>query len=160
MDRESLTLQVVSEVMSDIGTSESASANRIRVRTTPQHVREAIARAKDRLRCDHVVQISSADNGNTFEVLYNLTGPHRTVISLWVELARKDPHLPTVHDLLPPAGIYERQIHDLLGIKFDSHPDLRRIILNEEWPEGEYPMRKDWKMDPKKSYGGVPPGVE
>jgi NADH:ubiquinone oxidoreductase subunit C len=72
---------------------------------------------------------------------------------------RQDPAIPSAHDLLPPAGIYERQVHDLFGIRFEGHPDLRRLILNEDWPADEFPLRKDWKMDPNKSYGGPPPEV-
>ena len=40
-------------------------------------------------------------------------------------------------------GSDERQIHDLFGIVFKGHPNLSRIILNEDWPLEEYPMRKD-----------------
>jgi NADH-quinone oxidoreductase subunit C len=84
-----------------------------------------------------------------------MTGPHRTVLSFAFELPRDKPGVHTVSDILPPAGIYERQIHDLLGIGFTGHPDLKRIILNEDWPADEFPMRKDWKPDPGTFYGGI-----
>lgn len=153
---EPLTLERVAAVMEGLGTTERVRSNRIRLTTTPERLREALVRSLDVLGCDHVVQISSADNGKSLELVYQLTGPHRTVLSLAVTLPRDRPEMPSVSDLLPPAGIYERGIHDLLGIVFVGHPDLRRIILNEDWPEGEYPLRKDWKPDPNKFYGGVP----
>ena len=152
---ESLTLQTVQEVLGDLGPAEQVRGNRIKVSTTVGKVREAILRAESILGCDHVVQISAADNGKTLELIYHLTGPHRIVLALAIQLPRDKPEVPTTSDLLPPAGIYERQIHDLLGIDFRGHPNLKRIILNEDWPEGEYPLRKDWKPDPSKFYGGV-----
>lgn len=150
-----LTLEEVAKAMNDLGTVEAARANRFRVVPSPDRAREAIVRAKERLRCDHVVQMAAVDNGKSFELHYHLTGPHRTVVSIIVEVPRDVPRIPSVHDLLPPTGIYERQIHDLFGIEFEGHPDLKRIILTEDWPDGEHPLRKDWKMDPNQFYGGT-----
>ena len=152
---EPLTLEQVAKGMEGLGTAEAVGSNRIRVKTTPAQVREAIARAVDGLACDHVVQISSADNGKTLELIYHLTGPHRTVLAIAIEIPRDKAEAPTASDLLPPAGIYERAIHDLLGIVFVGHPDLRRIMLNEDWPANEFPLRKDWKPSPNTFYGGV-----
>ncbi len=146
----------VADVMNAIGGVTQVRSNRIRIAVPPSRVREALLRAKTDLACDHLVQISSVDNGKALELTYHLTGEHRTVVSIATELPRDKPEIPTVSDLLPPAGIYERQIHDLMGIVFTGHPDLRRIILNEDWPEGEFPLRKDWKPKPDVFYGGVP----
>ena len=154
-----LTAAEVSEAMGDLGSVEALRPNRIRVTAAPGRVRDALTRAGSRLLCDHLVQIAAIDAGQEFELIYLLTGPHRTIVSIRTVLPRDKPKIRSVHDLLPPAGIYERQIHDLLGITFDGHPNLARIILNEDWPEGEYPLRKDWKMDPSKSYGGAPEEV-
>ncbi len=157
MTEPTLKVETVSEVLSDLGTVEQVRWNRIKVTTPVAKIREAILRAQSLLGCDHVVQISAVDNGKTFELIYHLIGPHRMIIALAIEIPRDKPEVPTTSDLLPPAGIYERQIHDLLGIGFRGHPSLKRLILNEDWPENEYPLRKDWKMDPNKFYGGVPP---
>lgn len=149
--------EAVQEALGDLGTVEAVRWNRIKVTLKAEKVREAILRAESILACDHVVQIAAADNGKSLELIYHLTGAHRMVVALAIEIPRDKAEMATVSDLLPPAGIYERQIHDLLGITFRGHPDLKRIILNEDWPEGEYPLRKDWKMDPSKYYGGIPP---
>ena len=140
--------------------AEYVRGNRIRVKTTVEHLRDVLGRAKAGLRCDHLIQIATVDRGTAFELVYHLTGEHRVVISVVIGVAREPARVPSVHDLFPPAAIYERQIHDLFGIVFEGHPNLARIILNEDWPEGEYPLRKDWKMDPAKAYGGPPPEVE
>jgi len=152
---ELLKVEQVAKAMEGLGTVDAMKPNRIRVATTPAKVKEAVQRALKDLKCDHVVQIAAVDNGKSFELIYNLTGPHRTVVSIFIELPRDKPEVPTASDLLPPAGLYERQIHDLLGIVFVGHPNLKRIILNEDWPENEFPMRKDWKPNPNTFYGGV-----
>ncbi len=153
-----VTVDTVKETFADLGTVEQVRSNRVKVTTKIDQVREAILRAQSILGCDHVVQIAAADNGKSLELIYHLTGPHRLVIAIAIDIPRDKPEVPTTSDLLPPAGIYERQIHDLLGITFRGHPNLKRIILNEDWPQGEFPLRKDWKPKPGTFYGGVPPG--
>ena len=45
----------------------------------------------------------------------------------------------------------EREISELLGIKFKNHPDMRRLLLSDEWPEGVYPLRRDYQEWDKKA---------
>jgi NADH-quinone oxidoreductase subunit D len=47
---------------------------------------------------------------------------------------------------LPAADWIEREMHDLLGAEFRGHPDMRRLILADDWPEGAYPLRRDFKV--------------
>ncbi len=157
MTEPTLKPETVKEALGDLGTVEAVRWNRVKIAVPVDKAREAILRAQSILACDHLVQISAADNGKSFELIYHLTGAHRMVLAIAIDIPRDKPEVATTSDILPPAGIYERQIHDLLGITFRGHPALKRIILNEDWPEGEYPLRKDWKMDPNKFYGGVPP---
>jgi NADH-quinone oxidoreductase subunit C len=69
---------------------------------------------------------------------------------------RENAHIPTVADLWPAADWHEREAFDLLGIIFDHHPDLRRILLAEDW-EG-FPLRKDYIFP--REYHGIPGSVE
>ncbi|NOZ02909.1 MAG: NADH-quinone oxidoreductase subunit C [Deltaproteobacteria bacterium] len=71
---------------------------------------------------------------------------HRHTIVIRVDLPREGPVVPSLAGLYPTADWNEREAWDLLGIRFDGHPDLRRILLPEEW-EG-HPLRKDWKEGP------------
>ena len=150
-----LTLDFVMEKMNDFGTVEQVRSNRIRIKSTTEKIRDAIKTTQELLGCDRLITISAADNSRTLELIYHLTGPHRMVISCAIELPRDTPVCLTTSDILIPAGIYERQIHDLFGIVFKGNPNLKKIILNEDWPENEYPLRKDWKPDPKTFYGGI-----
>ncbi len=150
-----LTLDRVAGKMKEFGTSEQVRKNRIRITTVPDKVHEAIRTIQAVLGFDRLITISAVDNTRTIELVYHLTGPHRMVVSIAVELTRDQPKMPTTSDILPPAAIYERQIHDLFGIVFTGNPNMNRILLNEDWPSDEYPLRKDWKPGPDTFYGGI-----
>ncbi|MCX6689922.1 MAG: NADH-quinone oxidoreductase subunit C [Methanoregula sp.] len=150
-----LTLNFVTETMKGFGTVEPAGKNRFRITTTPDRLRDAIMHVQAMLGCDRLITVSAVDNSRTLELHYHFTGQHRTVITIATGLSRDKPVLATLSDLLLPAGLYERQIHDLFGISFTGHPSLKKLVLNEDFPENEYPLRKDWKPAPGRSYGGT-----
>lgn len=152
-----LTAGMVSGKMAEYGSVQQVRKNRIAVKTHPQKILGAIKAAQQLLGCDRLIAISCLDNGETFGLIYHLTGPHRTVISLALEVPRPAPETFTVSDILPSAGIYERQIHDLFGIFFSGNRNLKRLMLNEDWPDGEYPLRKDWNPKKENCYGGDEP---
>ena len=84
---------------------------------------------------------------------------HRQAFVLKTLVDRNDPHLDSVASIWPAAAWHERETFDLLGVKFDGHPDLRRIMLPEDW--SGHPLRKDYK-EPEQ-YHGIPtsrPGYE
>jgi len=77
--------------------------------------------------------------------LYSYTHLHTFVVKTFVD--RADPHVPTVSHVWPTANWHERETFDLFGVIFDGHPDLRRIMLPEEF-EG-HPCRKDYVERPE-----------
>ncbi len=81
-----------------------------------------------------------------FRVLYHLyaTSAFRR-LRLAVRLGRDNPRLNSVVGVWPAANWYEREVFDLFGVVFDGHPDLRRILLPEDW-EG-HPLRKDYPVE-------------
>jgi NADH:ubiquinone oxidoreductase subunit C len=150
-----VTIDTITERMKEFGTAGQVRKNRIRIKTVPEKIHDAITTSQAMLGFDRLITISTVDNGETFELLYHLIGSDRIIMSLAIDLSRDRPVTPTVSDLLPPAGIYERQIHDLFGIVFSGNPNMKRIMLNEDWPPEEYPLRKDWKPNPDVFYGGI-----
>ena len=73
-----------------------------------------------------------------------------------IEVDREDPHIPSVAAVWPTAEWHEREAYDLLGIVFDDHPDLRRILCPEDW-EG-HALRKDYEFPLE--YHGIPGSTE
>jgi NADH-quinone oxidoreductase subunit C len=81
-----------------------------------------------------------------FEVNYHLLSiDRRERLRLKVRLAGADCVVPSVTSVWPTANWHERENYDLFGIRFDGHPDLRRILMPDDW-EG-YPLRKDYPVE-------------
>lgn len=109
---------------------------------------------------DFLSCISAVDDGvesGSFSVVYHLASlPHQHQLTLKVTVdndRRLDnlPVLPTVSGVWRTAEWHEREAFDLMGIYFEGHPDLRRILLPEDW-EG-YPLRKDYEE--AETYHGI-----
>ncbi len=81
---------------------------------------------------------------NVIEVVYHLLSyKHRHGIVLKVEADRAAPSVPSVEDVWKTANWFEREIYDLFGVDFPGHPDLRRIMLPDDWVG--HPLRKDYQ---------------
>ena len=81
-----------------------------------------------------------------FEVVYSLLSlPRKDRIRLKVKLTGDDPNLSSLTSLWPSADFFEREVFDLFGVRFQGHPNLRRIMMPEDW-EG-HPLRKDYPVE-------------
>lgn len=89
--------------------------------------------------------ITGLDLGDRFEVMYHLYNNDGVLLTLKVFIPRENPLVPTLTGIFPGVFMYERELMDLFGIMVDGIPHNRRYPLPEDWPEGEYPLRKDWK---------------
>jgi Ni,Fe-hydrogenase III component G len=85
------------------------------------------------------------DAEHCFEVLYHYAYDQLGwVITVKAFIRdRENPAIESITPFLPGAEWIEREIHDILGINFKNHPNLRRLILFDDWPEGVYPLRKE-----------------
>ena len=78
------------------------------------------------------------------ELLYNLySTTHGHYLMVSVSVPRANPVAPTVSTLWEIAQWQEREVYDLFGVRYENHPDLRRLFLDDDW-QG-YPLRKDYK---------------
>ena len=105
-------------------------------------------RDDEELRYNLLADLTAVDwLGRTprFEVVYHLLSiPHRRRVRLKV-LVDDGEAVPTVTGVFPAANFPEREVFDMFGIPFEGHPDLRRILMPEDW-EG-HPLRKDYPLE-------------
>src|SRR4029077_9414250 len=105
----------------------------------------ALAWCKQELGFDYLLDISSVDNFGEeprFEMVYELYSM-TTHLHLRIKCTVSDEEsekIPTVSDLWPTADWHEREIYDMMGLKFLGHPDLRRILMWDGYPF--FPLRK------------------
>lgn len=115
---------------------------------------EVAAYCKDALGFDYLTDISSVDNFGDeprFELVYELysmaSGLH---LRLKTAVSEDDLEAtPTLSNIWPTADWHEREIYDMMGIRFSGHPDLRRILMWDGYPF--YPLRKDFPLEGKPS---------
>lgn len=89
---------------------------------------------------------SGIDARSHMEILYHFTFDDlNLVISLRVKLDKSKLEIDSLTPSLEAANWIEREISEMLGIKFKGHPDMRRLLLPDDWPEGVYPLRRDYK---------------
>ena len=109
--------------------------------------------AEPDLALDYLMCLSGVDyNNGTLGAVYHLSSiTHRHKIVLKVSCPKDNPHVQSVSMIWGTADWHEREAYDLLGIVFDGHPDLRRILLPPDW-EG-HPLRKDYRV--QEFYNGI-----
>lgn len=116
-----------------------------------QHLRRAadFLRGDPDLRFTFLSDITGVDHfpmEPRFELNYHvLSLSRREKLRLKVRIAGSDPAVESVISVWPGADWHEREVFDLFGVRFEGHPDLRRILMPEDW-EG-YPLRKDYPVE-------------
>ena len=126
------------------GAIEEAGADSVLVKSDSlsavvQHLKTA-----DGLKFDYLNYITAVDYYSYFEVVYQLTSLefNRSIIIKTRCYGRDNPSVPSLTSLYQGADFQERELYDLMGIKFEGHPNMKRIFLWEGY-DG-HPLRKDF----------------
>jgi NADH-quinone oxidoreductase subunit C len=104
------------------------------------------AKAEPGLELDFLEDLTAVDwpKKNAIELVYHLFSfRHRHGIVLKVEVDRAAPRIATVESVWKAANWFEREVYDLFGVEFEGHPDLRRLLLPDDWVG--HPLRKDYQ---------------
>jgi NADH-quinone oxidoreductase subunit C len=108
---------------------------------------------RDDLSFDYLLDITSVDNFGEeprFEIVYELYSMTLAVhLRIKVRLSEEDAVVPTVSHIWPTANWHEREIYDMMGLRFKGHPDLRRILMWDGYPF--FPLRKEFPLEGKPS---------
>ena len=115
----------------------------------PSGLREVAKFCRDELSFDYLIDITSIDNFGEeprFEIVYELYSMTLAVhLRLKLRVSEEEGAVDTVSDIWPTANWHEREIYDMMGIKFNGHPDLRRILMWDGYPF--FPLRKEFPLE-------------
>jgi len=119
---------------------------RIFAKIERQNLVKCIYLLKQNLGFAHLSTITGLDRGDFFEMLYHLANE---AVSLTVRtpVPRTEPEVPSICEAIPGAVLYEREIQDMFGVTVKGIPDPRPLLLSDDWPSGQHPLRKDWKFE-------------
>jgi len=122
------------------------SEKRVYIDIDPEDLREAVKLIFRRLGARFNIA-SALDLPNGTEILYHFEfDKDNVIVSLRVFTPeRKNPVIDSITPIFPGAEWIEREMHELFGIDFKGHPDLRPLLLPDDWPAEKHPLRKDFK---------------
>ena len=115
-------------------------------------MRAAVAGLVKELRARFLISVGTDQRPLTgdFSILhlFSLDQDHLYVL-LESSVSEKDPWIESITDLVPGANWAEREFRDAIGVRPDGHPDPRRLLLADDWPEGVFPLRRDFPYNYK-----------
>ncbi len=126
-------------------TEEDSQFLNILVQPAQLHQLMSQLKSNSDTKFDYLFCLSGVDWGTELGVVYHLESTtHRHIVVIKVKTEdRENPIFDTVSDIWLTAEFHEREAFDFFGIKFNNHPNLKRLFLTEEW-DG-FPLRKDYK---------------
>jgi len=142
LDEEELLRRIREGLGDKVLEARVAGRRRVHVRVEPKAYKQVVKYLLDDLGLGFLSCLTGIDRGDSLELVAHIG--YSTCVLVKTSVLKADPEIDSLVDIAPAAEIYEREIHDLLGIRFRGHPNLKRIFLPEDWPEGVYPLRKDY----------------
>lgn len=126
--------------------SKSPHPRRVYITVQPRVHRRAVSALLHAFPLTIISTITGIDLGETIEINYHFWCG-KAEVTMRANVLKSKPEIETITDIIPGASLYEREVHDLLGVKFANHPNLTKLLLPESWPENSYPLRKDWNPE-------------
>jgi membrane-bound hydrogenase subunit beta len=120
-------------------------ARRIWAKLPMAELHTVLLYAKEHLAFGMLCTITGTDEGATIGLMYHMAQDSGIVLTLCTEAPKNGPGPSTVTPYFPTAELAEREVIDLLGAQIQNMPEGPRYPLPEGWPDGEFPLRKDWK---------------
>ena len=143
-EREELVTKIEEKLAGKAVSSRRDIPNRMYVYIEGENLPEAVRLLFDELSGRYVI-LTGVDTPVGVEVLYHFSFDRvGLVVTLRVLLDKDKPEIDSITPIVRGAEWIEREIHELLGVEFVGHPNMRRLILAEDWPEGVYPLRRSY----------------
>ena len=112
----------------------------------PKDLLTVIGGLKEAMGLWFLSTISGADLGEQFEIVYHFGHDHGN-LNIRTRIPKSEPRIESITPHIPGAILYERELQDMFGMTVERIPDPRPLITPDDWPAGNYPLRKDWKFD-------------
>ena len=145
MNRAEILKDIKEKFKEDIVDLFDKSPKRVYIEIKP----ESIVKVASYIFKDLGARFNTASGVDTrvhMEILYHfIIEDINLLISLRVKLAKSKLEIDSLAPVFEAANWIEREMHEMLGINFKGHPDLRRLLLSDDWPEGVHPLRCDYK---------------
>jgi NADH-quinone oxidoreductase subunit C len=143
----------IREKLGDAVLNRNEFRGELTLEIAPERIRDVCFFCRDSLGFDYLLDVSSIDQFDTeprWEVIYELysmtSAKH---LRLRIRMIEDEPEADTVSDVWPTADWHEREVFDMMGIRFRNHPDLRRILMWDGYPY--FPLRKDFPLEGRPS---------
>ncbi len=145
MNREEALNQIRNALGERLLRVEEKSAKRVFIEISPEDVPDTSRLLLKDVRARFQIA-TGIDTPHAIEVLYHWA-LDRTgcLVTVRTRLSRENPEIESIAPLCPAAEWIEREMWELLGIRFRNHPDLRHLLLSDDWPAGKYPLRRDYQ---------------
>jgi len=145
MNNQELQEHLKSKISDGILSCMEKNPQRLYLEIEPGEIRNISSELYAILKFRFVIA-SAVQNLAGFQILYHFSLDETgLILSIQVKLGKDDPEVDSISDLVPAADWIEREMHELFGIRFKGRPELERLLLGEEWPEGVYPLRKGFQ---------------
>lgn len=128
-------------------------ARRVFVEVDLNNFRDVFHYAVKELDFNVMCMITGLDEGENLSFIYHIAHFNGIMLDIKTYAPKNNPAIKTVSEYFPGCVLYERELVDMLGAKVEGLKADHRYPLPDEWPEGQYPLRKDWKpemLDQKK----------
>jgi len=118
----------------------------VTLKVSPERLHDAVAYLKD-AGFDFLATVTAVDYENNFQVINSVRSlTSLEIVNFVVDLPKDSPSIASLADLYVGANIQEREVYDLMGITFEGHPNLKRVLLTDDFVG--HPLRKDYKLEP------------
>lgn len=95
----------------------------------------------------HCATVTGYDAGAHLEVIYHLFDNKDTLVNITARVPKNDPTIESINGVLESANLYEREIFDLIGVIARNHPNMKRLVLPDDYPHDLHPLLKDAKVE-------------
>jgi Ni,Fe-hydrogenase III component G len=97
------------------------------------------------LKFGHLIAITGLDEQENLSFIYHIAQDGGIMVNIKTSVTKSSPVIKTISKRFPSADVYERELVDLFGAQVEGLPEGNRYPLVDNWPKGQFPLRKDWK---------------